>query len=108
MPIYEYQCRSCGHRFEQMQKVSDAPLRKCPECSGRLEKLISRTAFLLKGGGWYAHGYSNTSESGDAKDGGKKDSAKAESKSDPNAKNKKKDAKDKGGNGSASGSAAAS
>lgn len=54
MPIYEYQCRSCGHEFEAIQKVSDEPLRDCPEC-GRpeLTKLVSAAGFRLKGGGWY-------------------------------------------------------
>jgi putative FmdB family regulatory protein len=58
MPIYEYRCTSCGHTFEVMQKLTDRKLRKCRVCSGKLEKLISRTAFALKGGGWYSQGYS--------------------------------------------------
>jgi len=49
MPFYEYQCRHCGHQTEVMQKISAAPLRKCPACS----KLISAPVFRLKGGGWY-------------------------------------------------------
>jgi putative FmdB family regulatory protein len=54
MPIYEYQCGACGHRFETLQKVSDSPLTRCPECGEEaLKKLISATAFRLKGGGWY-------------------------------------------------------
>ena len=57
MPIYEYRCKSCGKVIEVIQQFSDRPLRKCRSCSGRLEKLISRTSFLLKGGGWYAQGY---------------------------------------------------
>ncbi len=54
MPIYEYECKSCGHQLEAMQKLSEAPLRDCPEC-GRpeLQKLISAAGFRLKGGGWY-------------------------------------------------------
>jgi putative FmdB family regulatory protein len=57
MPIYEYRCTSCGHTLEVIQKYNDAPLTKCVECAGKLEKLISRSAFLLKGGGWYSEGY---------------------------------------------------
>ena len=54
MPIYEYQCRSCGHEFEAMQKVSDEPLRDCPACGKPdLTKLVSAAGFRLKGGGWY-------------------------------------------------------
>lgn len=57
MPIYEYRCTSCGHTLEVIQKFNDKPLKKCTECSGLLEKLISRSAFQLKGGGWYNEGY---------------------------------------------------
>jgi len=54
MPFYEYQCRHCGHQTEVLQKVSDAPLRKCPACGRNgLTKLISAPVFRLKGGGWY-------------------------------------------------------
>jgi len=54
MPIYEYQCKNCDHTFETIQKISDKPLRKCPACGkSALEKLISATAFRLKGDGWY-------------------------------------------------------
>jgi putative FmdB family regulatory protein len=57
MPIYEYRCRKCGQVIEAMQSIHDRPLRKCRSCSGSLEKIISRTAFMLKGGGWYSEGY---------------------------------------------------
>jgi len=57
MPIYEYRCKKCGQISEVMQSIHARPLRKCRSCSGSLEKMISRTAFLLKGGGWYAEGY---------------------------------------------------
>lgn len=54
MPIYEYYCNACGHRFEQLQKASDEPLKICPKCQKPdLEKLISNTSFQLKGTGWY-------------------------------------------------------
>lgn len=54
MPIYEYQCGSCKHIFDELQKISDAPLKDCPECKeGQLKKLISAPKFRLKGAGWY-------------------------------------------------------
>ncbi len=60
MPFYEYRCESCGHELESMQKVSDAPLRDCPECGQpTLVKLVSAAAFQLKGGGWYATDFKN-------------------------------------------------
>ena len=54
MPFYEYQCKSCGHDLEAMQKVSDRPLKKCPQCGkSQLQRLMSAPVFRLKGGGWY-------------------------------------------------------
>lgn len=54
MPIYEYECKACGHRQEAIQKMSDDPLVDCPACEKpELKKLISAPAFRLKGGGWY-------------------------------------------------------
>ena len=54
MPIYDYACKACGHEFEREQRIHDAPVRKCPGC-GKLQakRLISRTSFVLKGGGWF-------------------------------------------------------
>ena len=54
MPIYEYQCTSCDHKLEAIQKFSDAPLTECPACStSSLRKLLSAPSFRLKGTGWY-------------------------------------------------------
>ncbi len=54
MPIYEYQCEECRHTFEKIQKISEAKLTQCPKCKqDKLKKLISATAFRLKGSGWY-------------------------------------------------------
>jgi len=58
MPVYEYKCESCGLVFEVRQKFSDAVLTECRECDGKVNKLISRAGFALKGGGWYDQGYS--------------------------------------------------
>jgi putative FmdB family regulatory protein len=57
MPLYEYSCSSCKKVFEIMQKFSDEPVKFCPECKNPVEKLISKTSFQLKGGGWYASDY---------------------------------------------------
>ena len=59
MPIYEYQCDQCGNIEEALQKFSDKPLRKCRHCSGKLHKLISQSAFHLKGSGWYVTDYAS-------------------------------------------------
>jgi putative FmdB family regulatory protein len=54
MPIYEYQCKKCRHKFEQLQKITEKPLRVCPKCKKlQLVKLVSNTSFQLKGSGWY-------------------------------------------------------
>jgi putative FmdB family regulatory protein len=54
VPIYEYQCKSCGHELEAIQKLSDDPLKECPACGDlELTKLVSAAGFRLKGGGWY-------------------------------------------------------
>ena len=54
MPIYEYECKDCGHQLEAIQKISDTPLTDCPECGkSSLQKQISAAGFRLKGGGWY-------------------------------------------------------
>ncbi len=63
MPFYEYQCSACGHHHEELQKVSDRSLRKCPAC-GRpaLKRLVSAPVFRLKGGGWYETDFKNDKE----------------------------------------------
>jgi putative FmdB family regulatory protein len=57
MPNYEYLCKKCGHRFEQIRKFSDKHLSKCPECGGVLEQVISAPAVQFKGSGWYVTDY---------------------------------------------------
>lgn len=61
MPTYEYRCKSCAHETEAFQSIKDAPLEQCPAChKSELERLISATAFQLKGGGWYKDLYSSS------------------------------------------------
>ncbi|NNF98460.1 MAG: zinc ribbon domain-containing protein [Desulfobacteraceae bacterium] len=63
MPIYEYECSKCGLIEEAIQKFSDKPLSKCKHCSGKLHKLVSQSAFHLKGSGWYVTDYANKKSS---------------------------------------------
>lgn len=57
MPLYEYQCKKCKHKFEKIQKFSDPPIRKCPECGGAVEQLLHAPAVQFKGSGWYVTDY---------------------------------------------------
>jgi len=59
MPVYEYECRECNKVFEVQQKIADDPLSECPQCQAPVKKLMSMSSFQLKGGGWYADGYSS-------------------------------------------------
>lgn len=81
MPIYEYRCKSCGVVREVIQKISDRPLKKCPKCSGALEKLISRSSFQLKGTGWYESDYGRKSKPSDSKDSSSGDTSSSSEKS---------------------------
>ncbi len=63
MPFYEYQCDACGHHLEALQKIAEAPLRKCPECGkSKLRRLISPPVFRLKGSGWYETDFKSDKE----------------------------------------------
>ena len=64
MPIYEYECKKCGHQTEVMQKFSDLPIAECDTCHGKMKKLISSSTFHLKGSGWYVTDYASKSRSG--------------------------------------------
>lgn len=69
MPIYEYQCKACGHRLEALQKMSEDPLTDCPQCAQKtLTKLVSAAAFRLKGQGWYETDFKNSNQKGLATD----------------------------------------
>jgi len=72
MPLYEYECENCGHRFEVIQKFADAPLAECPKCHGTLRKLVSSPAIQFKGSGWYITDYAkkNTTGAGASKSEG--------------------------------------
>jgi putative FmdB family regulatory protein len=83
MPLYEYQCKKCGHRFEKIQKFSDKMVKKCPECGGPVEQMISAPAVQFKGSGWYVTDYAKkTSSPGSSGESGSKDKKDEKSKSD--------------------------
>lgn len=88
MPLYEYQCKKCGHRFEKIQKFSDKPVKKCPECGGPVEKTISAPAVQFKGSGWYVTDYAKKSSapSSDSSSKDSKETKKEEKKSETSAK----------------------
>ena len=93
MPLYEYKCDACGHRFELIQKFSDPLASTCPECGGSVSKLVSLPAFQLKGTGWYATDFAGKpgAKKKEASDGdaSKKDSASDSSKSKDSSGDKK-------------------
>jgi putative FmdB family regulatory protein len=87
MPIYEYACKKCGWHFEKMQNISDAPLAKCEECGGKLEKQWSLSGFQFKGEGWYVTDYSSKKgeKSGKSAEKGEKADKPGTSESTPAA-----------------------
>lgn len=64
MPLYEYHCKKCHHRFERIQKFSDPHIKKCPDCGGPVEQVVSAPAVQFKGSGWYVTDYARKSSSG--------------------------------------------
>ena len=93
MPIYEYACEKCSSQIEVLQKISDAPLKKCPKCRGKLEKMISRASFQLKGSGWYVTDYAKKAEpasGGAAEKSEKKEKAEKTDKVDKTEKKAEK------------------
>jgi putative FmdB family regulatory protein len=83
MPLYEYQCKKCHHRFEKIQKFSDPHVKKCPDCGGPVEQVISAPAVQFKGSGWYITDYAKkpagVSANGDSSGKKKEDKPKSES-----------------------------
>ncbi|HET9836996.1 MAG TPA: FmdB family zinc ribbon protein [Candidatus Angelobacter sp.] len=94
MPLYEYQCKKCKHRFEKIRKFSDPPLRKCPECGGPVEQLLHAPAVQFKGSGWYVTDYAGKKPGGDSS-GEKKEEkhAATDKEKSHEAKSKKSEAK---------------
>ncbi len=89
MPLYEYECKKCHHRFERIQKFSDPHVKKCPKCGGPIEQVISAPAVQFKGSGWYVTDYAKKSSTGSASSSSNGDSASkkdAKSKSEDSSK----------------------
>ena len=96
MPLYEYQCDNCAHRFEVIQKFSDPHIEVCPKCGGPVKKLFSSPAIQFKGTGWYITDYARKSDSATTKSGeAKADStSSSETKSETKAETKTESKKD--------------
>lgn len=91
MPLYEYLCKKCGHRFEKIQKFSDRMVKKCPDCGGPVEQVISAPAVQFKGSGWYVTDYakkSSTAASSSNGDSASKSDSKPETSSKSEASSK--------------------
>jgi len=102
MPLYEYECKKCHHHFEKIQKFSDSHMRKCPDCGGRVELVISAPAAHFKGSGFYVTDYPNKSSrppasSGSSSEGesAKASSKDSSSKESPGDSSSRKDSKPK-------------
>jgi len=126
MPVYEYRCSKCNQEFEYQQRMSDDPKTVCEACGGSLERLISRTAFQLKGGGWYKDLYASakpgtgsssagssssstgSSSSGSSSGGDAKPSSSSDSGSSPSSGSSSSSTGSSSGAGSSSGSSSGS
>jgi putative FmdB family regulatory protein len=90
MPLYEYECKKCHHRFERIQKFSDKHVKKCPECGGPIEQMISAPAVQFKGSGWYVTDYAKKPSSGSSSsESSSKPDSKSESKTESKSESKK-------------------
>ena len=87
MPIYEYKCRECGEIIEVLQKIDSEPLKNCPQCNGKVDKLISLSSFQFKGNGWYETDYKKSDKNNHNTN---KRTAKKTTKSKPAAKGNEK------------------
>jgi putative FmdB family regulatory protein len=79
MPLYEYECKKCHHRFERIRKFSDPKIRTCPNCGGPVEQLISASAMQFKGSGWYVNDYPKKSGGGSSSSPSDNESSAGES-----------------------------
>ncbi len=97
MPLYEYQCEACAHRFERIRKFADPPVETCPSCGGVVRKLVSSPAFQFKGSGWYVTDYARSGKTDTADSGGSKgDDAGSSDKGAPAGADQASDEKDTG------------
>lgn len=94
MPLYEYQCDACAHRFEQIRRFSDPPLTSCARCGGAVRKLVSSPAIQFKGDGWYVTDYAgkgrkDPSEAAESKPGASSEGSASKSEGKDAAKSGK-------------------
>ena len=94
MPLYEYQCKKCKHKFEKIQKFSDRPIKKCPECGSPVEKIQHAPNVQFKGTGWYVTDYASKKDSA-AADGGSEKKEAADGTKEKGKDSKEKDSKPK-------------
>ena len=96
MPLYEYKCEKCGHRFEKIENVSASTTKKCPKCGSKAERMLAAPAIQFKGSGWYVTDYAGKNAGGNKSDSsdGKKSGEKSASASDSDSA-KKTPTKDK-------------
>ena len=90
MPLYEYQCKKCHHRFERIQKFSDPHVKKCPDCGGPVEQVVSAPAVQFKGSGWYVTDYAKKSSTGTSSSNGESSSKKEDKKETKSESSSKK------------------
>ena len=97
VPLYEYECQACHFRFEKLQRLSDPPPPRCPECGGKIVQMMSTSSVQFKGSGWYVSDYQRKGSGGDSKGEKKAESkpdtkgeAKTESKSETKTKTETK------------------
>jgi len=99
VPLYEYQCKKCKHKFEKIQKFSDPPIRKCPECGSSVEKVMHAPNVQFKGTGWYVTDYGGKDKSEKSKPEGSSDKGSSDKKEttakDDGTKSKDKDSSKK-------------
>ena len=93
MPTYQYKCRECEHRFDVTQKITEDPLKECPECSGEIRRVLFPAGVVFKGSGWYVTDYRNSGEkakyeSESKGESGASDGAKSDSNSDASTEKK--------------------
>jgi putative FmdB family regulatory protein len=87
VPLYEYECQACHFRFEKLQRLSDPPPKKCPECGGKIVQMMSTSSVQFKGSGWYVSDYQRKGLGGDGA-GEKKAESKPETKSETKGETK--------------------
>jgi len=91
VPLYEFECKQCHHRFEKLQRLSDPQPKQCPECGGPVSRLISPSTIQFKGSGWYATDYarkSTASSAPDSKSGAETPAADSKKAKEPKGEGK--------------------